>query len=144
MAWLDSAGINYTRANRCIALAGVDISRVLNFPSMTQALAAVSSVQSFVGIQPRVKEKALIAKDSIRLGKTKAPARKEIEQLHARVQNLETLEKDLRTELKRAKQSINRYKRTLSEKNKRIEELEEILARTNCHIEKPRKATRRG
>ena len=144
MAWLDSVGINYTRANRCIALAGVDISRVLNFPSMTKALAAVSSVQSFVGIQPRAKEKALIAKDPIRLGKTKAPTRKEIEQLQARVLDLETMEKDLRTELKRAKQSINRYKKTLSEKNKRIEGLEEILARTNGHIKKPRKATRRG
>ncbi len=144
MDWLDSVGISYTRAIRCMALAGVEMSRVLNFPNMKQALAVVSSMPRLTGIQSPVKEKALIAKTSIRLGKPKVPARKEIEQLQARVLDLENTEKDLRTELKRSKRAVNRYKKTLSEKNRRIEELEEKLARTNGYIEKPRKATRRS
>ena len=140
MDWLQSAGISYTRANRCMALAGVELSRVLNFPSMTQALAAVSSVPRLTEVQSTATEKSRLKKASTPLKKPKAPTREEIEQLRERVSKLETSEKSLRGELQRSKRSVNQYKKALEEKNRRIEELEAKLAQTNGHIEKPHQA----
>ena len=135
MNWLQSVGISYTRASRCMALAGVELSRVLNFPTMTQALAAVSSVPRFTDFQSPEKEKARIKKAPTPLKKPKVPTREEFEQLRARVNELESSEKNLRGELKRSKLAVNRYKKALDEKNRRIEELEANLAHTNGHFE---------
>ncbi len=135
MDWLQSVGISYTRASRCMALAGVELSRVLNFPTMTQALAAVSSVLRFTDFQSPEKEKTCIKKAPTPLKKPKVPTREEFEQLRARVNELESSEKNLRGELKRSKLAVNRYKKALDEKNRRIEELEANLAHTNGHFE---------
>ncbi len=134
MEWLQSTGISYTRARRCIALAGVELSHVLNFPNMKQALAAVSSMPRLTDFQSPAKGKARIKKASTPLKKTKTFQREEIEKLRARVNELEAREKNLRGELKRSKQAVNRHHKALGEKTKRIEELEAKRVQTNGHI----------